>query len=378
MGESLFPSPADAAGARAVRRPFDASLVDPRLVTLEGQPFLLVHRPLLCGGRRLGTVVTAVPYGAEARYEQAVLFVILSVVLITLLVLALVSHLLTDVAMVPLDRLRRFIRNHRNGAAVERLSDVANDEVGGILQAYQEMLDQSQDWADRLMESNRALRDLLTGAVEALVTAMEAKDRYTAGHSQRVADTACAVARELKWDDAAIEELRLGALFHDIGKVGISQSILNKSASLTDEEFELVRQHPVLGARILSPLPGCENIVRAILHHHEQFDGSGYPTGIRGQSIPASARIVAIADVYDALTSERSYRPAYSPEEATAILEENSGTMHDPEFLKVFLRVIRQDLGAEALADGQDGARPTDPAARPTPDHVGTPTEARA
>jgi len=334
-------SPANTAGARAVLRPFDATTSPPRLVTIDGEPFLIVHRPLLFRGRQLGTIVVAVPYGAEARYEQVAIFAILVVAIIAVLTLAGVSFAMTGVVMVPLERLHHYISSHQSGAEVERLCDIPDHEAGAILQAYQEMLDQSQVWADRLMESNKAMRDLLTGAVEALVTTIEAKDRYTAGHSLRVAAMACDVAHELGWDAPETEELRLGALFHDIGKVGINQAILNKPGALTQDELERIREHCVVGARIVSSLPGYGNVVRTILHHHERYDGAGYPMRIAGESIPASARIVAVADVFDALTSERSYRAAHSHDDAIAILEQNRGTMHDPDFLDAFIRVIR-------------------------------------
>jgi len=364
VGNSAFPTRPAAAGAQVVLRPFIASTDRPRLVRIEGEPRLIIHRPLMCGGRQLGTVVAAVPYGTEARHEQAAIFAILVVAIGALLMLALVSWMLAHVAMIPLDRVRQLVRGLQSGEEVERLLDIPKDEVGPLLEAYQGALAQSQDWADRLMESNRAIQELLCGAAEALVTAIEAKDGYTAGHSQRVAETACAVARELGWERAAVEDLRLGALLHDIGKVGINLTILNKTGSLSPEESDAVRQHPVVGARILSSIPGCDDIVRAILHHHERYDGRGYPTGIGGEEIPAAARIVAVADVYDALTSERSYRPAYGPEKAAAILEENKGTMFDPEILDVFLRVIRETRLPGRRADDSHGGRPGQPSTR--------------
>ncbi|MFP4057491.1 MAG: HD-GYP domain-containing protein [Candidatus Brocadiia bacterium] len=342
MAESIFPGPADAGGVRALLRPFVATADEPRLVTVGREPRLIVHRPLTCGGRQLGTVAAAMPYGPEASYERAAVLAVLLVAAGALAILGVVSWTLTDVAMVPLERVRHFIGGIQNGLEVERLENVPDDEAGAVLEAYQRVLKQSQDWADQLMESNRAMHELLCGAVEALVSAIEAKDVYTAGHSQRVADAACAVARELGWDYALTEELRLGALLHDIGKVGINLSILNKPGRLTAEEVETVRQHPIIGARILSSIPGCDGIVRDVLLHHERVDGKGYPFGTPGDRIPQSARILAIADVYDALTSRRSYRPAYPKDKALAILEEGRGTLFDPQLLDVFLTLVRR------------------------------------
>jgi putative nucleotidyltransferase with HDIG domain len=346
MAESLFPAPADASGAQVVIRPFMASSESPRLVTLDGEPRMIVHRPLLWDGRQLGCVVAAVPYGAEAQYEQAAVLAIVTVGLVSLLVLALLSFFLTRVAMVPLTRVRHFMSRLQSGSEVERVHDIPQDEAGALLAAYQEVLAQSQEWADRLVEFSRAHQELLAGAVEALVSAIEAKDEYTAGHSQRVADTACAVARALGWETGAVEKLRLGAILHDIGKIGISQAILNKPDTLDPQETEIVRQHPVIGARILSSIPGCEDVVRTVLLHHERYGGNGYPTGAGGAAIPEPALIVAIADVHDALTSRRSYRPPYSSEDAIEILERNRGTMFHPELLDAFLDVVRRQRAA--------------------------------
>jgi len=362
MADSLFPAPEEVGGARAVLRPFVATVDTPCLVSVDGEPRLLVHRPVLCGGRQLGSIAAAVPYGTEARYEQAAILAIFVLAIGVLLVLAIVSYHLTNVAMVPLERVRHFVRRIQSGGAVEQLDDIPNDEAGALLEAYQQALAQSQGWADRIVEFSRAHHELLCGAVEALVSAIEAKDDYTAGHSQRVADAACSVARELGWDNAAVEQLRLGAILHDIGKIGINLGILNKPASLDPEETEAVHQHPVIGARILSSIPGCEDVVRMVLYHHERYDGNGYPTGAAGDAIPAAAAIVAIADVYDALTSRRSYRPAHPAEEAAQILLANRGTMFHPELLDVFIRVIRRSLPMPHSADapradeGHDGS----------------------
>jgi len=340
ISPSVFPEPQEAGGAKVVLRPFIATACEPRLVRLGGEPRLLVHRPLMCGGRQLGTIVAAVPYGTEVRYEQLTVFSVVVVIAGAVLILGFVSYSLTDVALVPLMRVREFVRDLQSGGQVERLEDIPDDEAGALLRAYQQALSQAQDWADRIVEVSRAQRELLSGAVEALVSAIEAKDVYTAGHSQRVADMACQVAIELGWDAQAIEDLRLGAILHDIGKIGINLKILNKPDSLDPGETEVVRQHTLIGARILSSIPGCEEVVRTVLYHHERWDGRGYPTGLAGTAIPPAARVVGIADVYDALTSERSYRPAFPHQKAIEIMERNRGKMFDPDILDVFIRIV--------------------------------------
>ena len=371
VDDAVFSADAACGDVRIVLRPFLASAAPPRVVPIDGKPHMVVHRPLLIAGRQLGTVTAAIPYDAEARSAQGALVAIVLIAGGAALALALLSYLLTGVAMVPLERVRHLLRNRQASAEVDLSGHGRDDAISTIIDAYQEMIDQSQEFADQLMQSNRALRELLTGSVEALVTTIEAKDGYTAGHSQRVAHTACAIARELGWDFADVEQLRLGALLHDIGKIGISLEILNKPGRLDADEWAFIRQHPVIGARILSTIPGCEDFLRAVLHHHEHYDGRGYPSGIAGESIPLAARIVAVADIYDALTSKRSYREAYTTGEALAILEESSGTLLDPEILAAFLTMKRAESPPTALggtACGHDAAAgdPAEPAAAGT------------
>ena len=353
VADASFSADAACGDVRIVLRPFLTSADEPKVVAIDGKPRMVVQRPLCVAGRQLGTVTAAIPYDAEARSAQQALVIIVLVGLGATLVLALLSYLLTDVAMVPLERVRHLLRNRQANAEVQLEGGCRDDAIASIISSYQEVIDQSQEFADQLMQSNRALRELLLGAVGALVSAIEAKDGYTAGHSQRVAEMACAIARDTGWDFADVEQLRLGALLHDIGKIGISQDILNKPGRLDEAEWELIRQHPVIGARILSTIPGCEDLLRSVLHHHEYYDGSGYPSGIAGEDIPLGARIVAVADVYDALTSKRSYRDAYPVAKALAIMDESSGTMLDSEILAAFLATARAGGSAAAI----DGAR---------------------
>jgi putative nucleotidyltransferase with HDIG domain len=336
---------------RAVLRPFVVSADEPHVLTVDGRPRMVVNRPLMLGGRQLGTVTAAVPYDAEVRCAQGVLAAVVLVSAVSLLVMGALSYRLTGVAMVPLDKIRHYVSNHKAGQEVERLDVGADETINTILDAYQEMIDRSQEFADQLMKSNHALRELLTGSVGALVNAIEANDPYTAGHSERVADMACGIARELGWDHARVEQLRLGALLHDIGKIGINHAILNKPGPLDDDEWEMIRQHTVIGARILSAIPGCEEVGQIVLHHHERLDGTGYPDGLRDREIPLSARIVMIADIFDALTSKRSYRDAYPADQALGILTESAGDMVDPDLLDVFAGIVRRETGAEAAGE---------------------------
>lgn len=179
-------------------------------------------------------------------------------------------------------------------------------------------------------------------AIAALVNATEARDPYTRGHSERVARYATLLAREVGMSEEEIRILWLAGLLHDIGKIGVRDAILYKPGPLNEEEYRRVQDHPVLAAQILHPIPGLRKVVPLVLHHHEHYDGSGYPDGLAGEEIPLGARILAVVDGFEAMTSVRAYRPAFSPEEALERLEQNSGTQYDPDLVQVWTRLVRE------------------------------------
>jgi len=185
------------------------------------------------------------------------------------------------------------------------------------------------------------LHPLLAEALSLLAAAVDAKDPSTQNHSQKVSSYAVALAEALQMDPAAVEGIRLAALLHDVGKVGIPESILNKSGPLNPDEWELMKQHVEHGARILQPCRGAQLIQAMILHHHEFFDGSGYPRALIGEAIPLGARIIAIADAYDTITSSRTYKRARSAEEGLAEIERCAAAQFDPELVSVFVETIR-------------------------------------
>lgn len=171
--------------------------------------------------------------------------------------------------------------------------------------------------------------------------AVEARDPWSSGHAARVAALAEVVAARLGLDEDEVESLRVGAALHDIGKLAVSQDVLGKRGPLTEEEAEEVRSHPTLGARMLGLIEPFRHAVPCVLHHHERWDGRGYPEGRMGAEIPIGARILAVADAFDAMTSDRPYRPALAPERAVAELERCSGSQFDPEVVAAFVEAWR-------------------------------------
>ncbi len=189
---------------------------------------------------------------------------------------------------------------------------------------------------ERLTESN-------LDALRALANAIEARDRYTGGHTDRVCEMAVLIAREIGWGEDKIAELRQGTTLHDIGKIGVPDAILNKTGPLDDYERNIMQKHPEMGVRIIEGIDFLKTASPYILFHHERFDGHGYPMGLAGDDIPIEGRILAVADTFDAIVSDRPYRRGAKPERALREIEEHSGTQFDPDIARVFLRIYRDN-----------------------------------
>jgi putative nucleotidyltransferase with HDIG domain len=194
----------------------------------------------------------------------------------------------------------------------------------------------------RLVESNRLLEESALEAVASLNETVDAKDPYTAGHSLRVQRIAVEIGREMGLGKEYLETLHYAGLFHDIGKIGVPDAILTKPDRLTDEEFEIVKRHPEDGARIVGRLRSLQAIVPAILHHHERWDGFGYPHALRSDEIPVEAGVVGLADAFDAMTTDRPYSDARPVDEAIEEIVRNRGTQFAPAAVDAFLRVAER------------------------------------
>jgi putative nucleotidyltransferase with HDIG domain len=188
----------------------------------------------------------------------------------------------------------------------------------------------------------QALPQAVLDTVTSLAFAIDAKDHYTQGHSQKVSAYAALIAEAMEMSEAEIDEIRLGAVLHDIGKVGIPEQILNKSGPLNPEEWETMKSHVVFGAKILEPLTPLARVRDMVHHHHEYFDGSGYPHALRAEEIPLGARIIAVADAYDTITSDRTYKKGRTAEDALAELERCANAQFDARIVEIFVRVMKQ------------------------------------
>ncbi len=183
------------------------------------------------------------------------------------------------------------------------------------------------------------LKDSFMGTAEALANALEAKDDYTANHAQEIAGLAVAVGRRMGMSTEELEDLRYGAVFHDIGKIAVPDAILSKPGALTPEERTVIERHAEVGAQIIAPVPFLAGAVPIVRHDHERWDGDGYPDGLEGKRIPLGARIVFVVDAFHAMVSDRPYRKGMAEEEALAELRANAGTQFDPEVVGAFLAV---------------------------------------
>ena len=213
-------------------------------------------------------------------------------------------------------------------------------EVGilGILLFFLPLL-----MARRSFELYTKMRKVYLDTIRALAAAIDAKDPYTKGHSERVAETSVALAQELNLSDKDIENIEYTALLHDIGKIGIADSILGKNSSLTNKEFDKIKEHTVMGAKIIEPVDFLKNSYKAIYHHHEKYNGKGYPDGIKSEDIPILARIIAVADAYDAMGSDRPYRKKLNKDKILKELKDQSGKQFDPKVVKALISVLERE-----------------------------------
>jgi len=209
-----------------------------------------------------------------------------------------------------------------------------------ITEQYKNLAKELAHTTEELKVANTNVKDLYLSTIQALAAAIEAKDPYTSGHSERVTKYALAISIELGLAEEDVQQIMYASILHDIGKIGVSEDILGKKGKLEPEEFKKIQQHTTIGANIISSISMLESIIPIIVHHHEAFDGKGYPFNKEDEEIPLGARIIAVADAYDAMTSDRPYRKAMSKEEAIKEVRRCSGTQFDPEIVNAFVKTL--------------------------------------
>lgn len=217
------------------------------------------------------------------------------------------------------------------------LNDTLSDQQFSLLVGQQDLMLANERLRQKGLEVLKS-----QDVISTLAQALEARDHYTQGHSSRVAEVAVLLARELGLSREEQDVVRHGCLLHDIGKIHVPDAVLRKPGALSDEEYTLMRKHPAIGEQICRPLIFARPFLAIVRHHHERWDGKGYPDGLKGEEVSLHARITAIADAWDAMTSDRPYRTALPPQVAFGRLEEGAGTQWDPNLIEVFVRVMKR------------------------------------
>ncbi len=206
-----------------------------------------------------------------------------------------------------------------------------------------DLISLQRDLHREVTKKTAELESLSLHVVLTLAKTIDAKDAYTNGHSERVAVYSKEIARRYGYDEERQEEIYIMGLLHDVGKIGVPDSIINKQGKLTDEEYGRIKQHPMMGAEILTTISEMPKLVTGARWHHERYDGRGYPDGLKGEDIPEEARIIAVADAYDAMTSHRSYRDIIPQDHVKSEIEKGMGTQFDEKFARIMLGMIAED-----------------------------------
>jgi HD-GYP domain-containing protein (c-di-GMP phosphodiesterase class II) len=272
----------------------------------------------------------------------------------------------------PLSVLTQSSRALAKGDFSQRVRLWSRTEIGELAQTFNTMSEELERFVEDLKRAAEENRALFMGSIQMLAGAVDEKDPYTRGHSDRVTRYAMMIGKEMKLDATFMETLHISAQLHDVGKIGIEDHILRKPGALTEEEFEVMKTHTTKGANILRPVTQLAEMLPGIELHHEALDGRGYPYGLQGDQIPLLARVIAVADTFDALTTNRPYQQAHTPEQALQIIRNLAGKRLDPEAVTALLAVYaRGDIRIQRFTIKRPIAPPT-----PAPDQVSSETAA--
>lgn len=253
-----------------------------------------------------------------------------------------------------------------SGDFSQRISVTSRTELGDLGDSFNLMTDKVENFIKDLQQSAAENRELFLGTVKGLAAAIDGKDPYTRGHSERVSRMSMAIAQRLNLPDDECEKIRISALLHDVGKIAIDDNILKKPAALTDDEFLVMKQHPQKGYKIMSQIRAMKEFLPGMYMHHEMVNGQGYPQGLKGDEIPLMAKIVAVADTFDAMTTDRPYQQAMKFEDAIARIQSFVGTRYDPDVVAAFVEACEEGqirpgsvkLKSRSTSNGPNGKMP--------------------
>jgi len=312
-------------------------------VLRDGEPAFDFRVPVSFAGKHLGQVHLEIANDAlvtaQSRTKAQVFLVSALVLALGVVGTFFISRLVTT----PIKVLARCVSELSAGRYEEKIPVRAQDELGELSRSFNEMARLITEQQGSLQRYALDLEEAYVGTVKVLAAAIDARDPYTLGHSERVAKLSVAIGRILGLNEGELRNLELACLFHDVGKIRTPDEVLQKLKRLNHKERSISMRHPEDGADILRIVESLHELIPAVLHHHEWYDGSGYPAGLSGDQIPLSAAIIAIADAYDAMTSSRPYREALSPGQAAAELVSYRGTQFHPELTDLALEVLERD-----------------------------------
>ena len=244
--------------------------------------------------------------------------------------------------VVPLQNLASTSSQIADGNLAVRANVRGEDEIARLGSNFNYMAGNIEALVRRLKKALRQNQELFLETIKTLAAAIDAKDPYTRGHSERVSSYSMAITRHLGMSQEEVFRVHIASILHDVGKLGIRESILNKPGGLSDDEFEVMRQHPAIGAQIMSPIRMLKDIIPGIRNHHETWDGSGYPDHLKGEEIPMVARIIGIADTFDAMTTTRPYQQAMTLDYVLAKMRSMAGSRFDPVVLDAFVAAVKE------------------------------------
>ena len=274
-------------------------------------------------------------YAGVIEMQSRARLLALVAVLLSILVSIFAARRITN----PLQVLTQSSRALARGDFSQRVNLLSRTEIGELANTFNTMSDELERFIEDLKRAAEENRELFMGSIQMLAGAVDEKDPYTRGHSDRVTRYSLMIAEEMKQPAAFLETLRISAQLHDVGKIGIEDHILKKPGALTEEEFEVMKTHTTKGANILRPVEQLAEMLPGIELHHEALDGRGYPYGLQGDQIPLLARVIAVGDTFDALTTNRPYQQAHTPEQALQIIRNLAGKRLDPEAVQALLAV---------------------------------------
>jgi len=309
-----------------------------------GAPGMLIEieSPIVFMDKHLGSVILELDWSVLSTAQSVAQRKVIGLFSIILALGTVSSVFLSSNLTRPIKELSSGVEELKRGKSGKPLRIFSGDELGRLTASFNEMSGLITNQRERLAQDARELEEAYVSTVRVVAAAIDARDSYTHGHSTRVSELVVALAGELGMSGQELDDIEISCLFHDVGKIKISDAILHKAGKLADDEWEEMKKHPEYGAEILRKAPSLRRFIPAVRHHHEWYDGSGYPDGLSGESIPREAAIISLADAYDAMTSDRPYRQAMTKEVAMATIQEYAGKQFSPELTPLFLGTVEK------------------------------------